>query len=40
MPIRELKPGVRIRSTTIVSVRHDGHVVMAGDGQVSMGRRS
>lgn len=38
MPIRELEPDVRIRGTTIVSVRHDGHVVMAGDGQVSMGQ--
>ncbi|HEY6419964.1 MAG TPA: ATP-dependent protease subunit HslV [Candidatus Binataceae bacterium] len=27
-----------MRGTTIVSVRHDGHVVMAGDGQVSMGQ--
>jgi ATP-dependent HslUV protease, peptidase subunit HslV len=38
VPIRELEQGVRIRSTTIVSVRHDGHVVMGGDGQVSMGQ--
>lgn len=29
---------VRIRSTTILSVRRDGHVVVAGDGQVSLGQ--
>lgn len=28
----------RIRSTTILCVRRDGHVVMAGDGQVTMGQ--
>jgi ATP-dependent HslUV protease subunit HslV len=28
---------VKIRSTTIVSVRRDGKVVVAGDGQVSLG---
>ena len=27
----------RIRSTTILSIRHKGHVVMGGDGQVSLG---
>jgi ATP-dependent HslUV protease, peptidase subunit HslV len=27
----------RVRSTTILSVRHNGQVVMAGDGQVSLG---
>ena len=27
-----------IRSTTILSVRRDGHVVVAGDGQVSLGQ--
>jgi ATP-dependent HslUV protease subunit HslV len=27
----------RIRSTTILSVRRDGHVALGGDGQVSMG---
>ncbi len=27
----------RIRSTTILSVRRDGHLAMAGDGQVTMG---
>src|SRR3954464_4675486 len=26
-----------IRSTTVITVRHNGQVVMAGDGQVSMG---
>jgi ATP-dependent HslUV protease subunit HslV len=28
----------RIRSTTILCVRHEGRTVMAGDGQVSMGQ--
>ncbi len=28
---------MRIRSTTILCVRRDGHTVMAGDGQVSVG---
>ena len=28
----------KIRGTTILSVRHDGKVVMAGDGQVSVGQ--
>jgi ATP-dependent HslUV protease subunit HslV len=28
---------MKIRSTTIVSVRHQGEVVVAGDGQVSLG---
>ncbi len=37
MPIRGLEPDVKVRSTTILSVRHDGKVVMAGDGQVSVG---
>src|SRR5689334_12350619 len=27
----------RIRSTTVLTVRKDGHVVMAGDGQVTLG---
>ena len=27
----------RIRSTTVLCVRRDGHVVMAGDGQVTLG---
>jgi len=37
VPIRGLEPDVKIRSTTILSVRYDGKVVMAGDGQVSVG---
>ncbi len=32
-----LEVGGRIRSTTILSVRHGGHVAIAGDGQVSVG---
>lgn len=28
---------IRIRSTTILSVRRDGHVAMGGDGQVTLG---
>jgi len=31
------KRGSRIRSTTILSVRRDGQVAMAGDGQVTLG---
>lgn len=31
-------PSNRIRSTTILSVRRDRHVVVAGDGQVSLGQ--
>lgn len=40
MPIHGLEPGneTEIRHTTILSVRHQGHVVMAGDGQVSVGQ--
>jgi ATP-dependent HslUV protease, peptidase subunit HslV len=40
VPIREPDFGLRgkIRSTTILTVRHQGKVVMAGDGQVSMGQ--
>jgi ATP-dependent HslUV protease subunit HslV len=37
---RAVKPShnpKRIRSTTVVSVRRDGHVVMASDGQVTLG---
>lgn len=29
--------GVVMRSTTILALRHQGHVVMAGDGQVTLG---
>jgi ATP-dependent HslUV protease, peptidase subunit HslV len=32
-----VKKKVRIRSTTILSVRRDGKLAMAGDGQVTMG---
>ncbi|HXZ26800.1 MAG TPA: HslU--HslV peptidase proteolytic subunit, partial [Terriglobales bacterium] len=28
---------MRVRSTTVLSVRRDGKVVMAGDGQVTLG---
>ena len=38
MPTRGLEPGAQIRGTTILSVRHRGGVVMAGDGQVSVGQ--
>jgi len=40
VPIREPELGVggKIRSTTILSVRHGDKVVMAGDGQVSVGQ--
>src|SRR3954469_25283415 len=31
------RPGRLIRSTTVLSVRRDGKVVMAGDGQVTLG---
>jgi ATP-dependent HslUV protease subunit HslV len=37
---KSLLPGgvlVKIRSTTIISVRHNGEVAVAGDGQVTMG---
>jgi ATP-dependent HslUV protease subunit HslV len=30
--------GIEIRSTTILAVRHKGSVVMAGDGQVTLGQ--
>jgi len=33
-----MKQKVRIRSTTILCVRRDGKVVMAGDGQVTLGQ--
>src|SRR5579864_4818884 len=35
MPIKQKGP--RIRSTTVLCVRKDGHVVLAGDGQVTLG---
>jgi ATP-dependent HslUV protease subunit HslV len=33
-----MKPRIRIRSTTVLAVRRDGKVVIAGDGQVTMGQ--
>lgn len=36
-PTRAAAPRRRIRSTTILCVRRNGKVVMAGDGQVTMG---
>ncbi len=41
MPIRAHEaeaPDVRVRATTILCVRHGGKLVMAGDGQVSVGQ--
>ncbi len=38
MPTREPEASSPIRSTTILTVRHNGAVVMAGDGQVSLGQ--
>jgi ATP-dependent HslUV protease, peptidase subunit HslV len=40
VPIRErdFPNETRVRSTTILTVRHGGKVVMAGDGQVSVGQ--
>src|SRR5512146_3205423 len=32
-----MKKGRLVRSTTVLCVRRDGHVVMAGDGQVTLG---
>jgi ATP-dependent HslUV protease subunit HslV len=34
----EVEFGGKIRATTILSVRHQGKVVMAGDGQISIGQ--
>src|SRR5262245_46021176 len=36
-PLKSERNFPRIRSTTILSVRRDGKVVIAGDGQVTMG---
>lgn len=36
---REATGTLRVHSTTILAVRHQGRVVMAGDGQVSLGDR-
>lgn len=38
MPIRAPEGLDRIRATTIVAVRHNGRVVIAGDGQVTVGQ--
>ena len=38
MPTREPDFDSKVRSTTIICVRQDGRVVIAGDGQVSMGQ--
>jgi len=38
VPIRAPEEDTRVRSTTILSVRHGGGVVIAGDGQVSQGQ--
>jgi ATP-dependent HslUV protease, peptidase subunit HslV len=38
VPIRAPEEETRFRSTTILTVRHKGGVVMAGDGQVSLGQ--
>ena len=38
MPIRAPEPDNIVRATTILCVRNAGHVVMAGDGQVSVGQ--
>src|SRR5205807_7855022 len=35
--IRAAEITARVRATTILGVRHNGRVVMAGDGQVSVG---
>jgi ATP-dependent HslUV protease, peptidase subunit HslV len=37
VPILGPDPDTKTRSTTIISVRHNGRVVVAGDGQVSAG---
>ncbi len=38
MPIRAPEGDATVRSTTILCVRNAGHVVIAGDGQVSVGQ--
>ena len=38
MPIHAPETDTRVRSTTILTVRHAGSVVIAGDGQVSIGQ--
>ena len=37
MPTRAPDTSAEFHGTTIISVRHDGHIVIAGDGQVTMG---
>jgi ATP-dependent HslUV protease, peptidase subunit HslV len=37
-PDKGIEPGAEVRHTTILCVRHEGHVVIAGDGQVSVGQ--
>lgn len=37
MPIQGPDTDTKVRSTTIISVRHSGKVVLAGDGQVTAG---
>ena len=37
MPIRAPEPPIEFHGTTILSVRHNSQVVVAGDGQVTMG---
>jgi ATP-dependent HslUV protease, peptidase subunit HslV len=37
VPTHGLEPGAEFHHTTILSVRHNGGIVMAGDGQVSVG---
>ncbi len=36
-PVASIRPGARVRATTVVAVARDGRVAMAGDGQVSVG---
>jgi ATP-dependent HslUV protease, peptidase subunit HslV len=38
VPIRAPEAAVKVTSTTILSIRHGGHVAMAGDGQVTVGQ--
>jgi ATP-dependent HslUV protease subunit HslV len=37
-PEHGIEPGPEVRHTTILCVRHGGQVVIAGDGQVSVGQ--
>jgi ATP-dependent HslUV protease, peptidase subunit HslV len=38
VPIRAPEEATKVRSTTILCVRHNGRVAIAGDGQVSLGQ--